>query len=42
MRSADRGEQGSYATLDQALQAVGSVDNWPIVVEPQLETQCQL
>ncbi len=31
------GEQGSYATLDQALQAVGSVDNWPIVVEPQLE-----
>lgn len=37
VRSADRGEQGSYATLDQALQAVGSVDNWPIVVEPQLE-----
>lgn len=37
VRDASRGEQGSYSTLDQALQAVGSVDAWPIVVEPQLE-----
>ena len=37
VRDVDRGEQESYATLDQALQAVGSVDGWPVVVEPQLE-----
>lgn len=38
VRDVERGEQDSYATLDQALLAIGSVDNWPVVVEAQLET----
>jgi len=35
--SSERGELGSYGTLDQALTAIGTVENWPVVVEPQLE-----
>ena len=31
------GEQRSFATLDEALAALGSVDNWPILVAAQLE-----
>ena len=37
VRDLERGELGSYATLDQALTAIGTVENWPVVVEPQLE-----
>ena len=31
------GEQRSFATLDEALVALGSVDNWPILVAAQLK-----
>ena len=37
VRDVERGELGSYGTLDQALTAIGTVDVWPVVVEPQLE-----
>jgi Domain of unknown function (DUF4390) len=37
VRDVERGELGSYATLDQALTAIGTVEGWPVVVEPQLE-----
>jgi hypothetical protein len=37
VRDALRGDQDSYPSLDQALQAIGSIDNWPVVVEPQLQ-----
>ncbi|MBV6425052.1 MAG: hypothetical protein NAOJABEB_02866 [Steroidobacteraceae bacterium] len=29
--------QESYATLHEALEAIGTVDDWPVLVEPQLE-----
>jgi len=37
VRDVEHGELGSYGTLDQALAAIGSVEAWPVVVEPQLE-----
>ncbi len=35
------GDQQTFATLDAALQYLGTVDAWPILVEPQLETGAQ-
>jgi Domain of unknown function (DUF4390) len=37
VRDPERGEVGSYAALEQAVQAIGNVDAWPVVVESQLE-----
>jgi hypothetical protein len=37
VRDAERGELGSYATFDQALTAIGTVDNWAVLVESQLQ-----
>ena len=37
VRDVERGELENFTSLDQALQAIGSVDNWPVVVEPQLD-----
>jgi hypothetical protein len=37
VRDGERGELGSYGSLDQALQAVGTIDSWPVAVEAQLE-----
>ncbi|MEY4762787.1 MAG: hypothetical protein RLZZ200_2643 [Pseudomonadota bacterium] len=37
VRDAERGELGSHASLDQALAAIGAVDNWPVIVESQLQ-----
>jgi hypothetical protein len=39
VRDTERGELGSFPTLDQALTAIGSVDTWPVVVEAQLEPE---
>lgn len=36
VRDAERGELGSYASLDQALGTIGTVDNWAVLVESQL------
>ena len=36
VRDTKSGDQESFATLDEALQYLGRVDAWPIVVEPQL------
>ena len=38
-RSGD--QQHSYATLEEALEALGTVDGWPILVEPQLDGEPQ-
>jgi Domain of unknown function (DUF4390) len=37
LRETGTGEQQVYTTLDQALVAAGEVENWPVVVEPQLD-----
>ena len=37
LREADRTEQESFTALDQALSAAGQVQQWPVVVEPQLD-----
>jgi len=37
VRDLERGELGSYASLDQALSAIGTVDNWAVLVESQLQ-----
>lgn len=37
LRETGTGEQQVYTTLDQALEAAGEVDSWPVVVEPQLD-----
>jgi hypothetical protein len=37
VRDARSGDQESFATLDEALQYLGKVDAWPILVEPQLD-----
>ena len=37
VRDTRSGDQESFATLDEALQYLGRVDAWPIVVEPQLD-----
>ncbi len=37
LRDGSRGEQDFYLALEQALLAIGVVENWPVVTEPQLE-----
>jgi hypothetical protein len=37
VREARSGDQESFATLEEALEALGKVDAWPILVEPQLD-----
>jgi hypothetical protein len=37
VRDTHSGDQESFATLDEALQYLGKVDAWPILVEPQLD-----
>lgn len=37
VRDVEHGEQNSYATLDQALSAIGAIDNWAVLLESQLE-----
>jgi hypothetical protein len=41
VRDPATGDQQSFATLDAALEYLGTVDDWPILVEPQLETGAQ-
>jgi hypothetical protein len=41
VRDPDSGDQQTFATLDAALQYLGTVDGWPILVAPQLETGAQ-
>jgi hypothetical protein len=41
VRDPASGDQQSFATLDAALQYLGTVDGWPILVEPQLEAGSQ-
>jgi hypothetical protein len=41
VRDPASGDQQTFATLDAALQYLGTVDMWPILVEPQLETGAQ-
>jgi hypothetical protein len=41
VRDLATGDQQSFATLDAALQELGTVDAWPILVEPQLEAGAQ-
>ncbi len=36
VRDARSGDQQSFATLEEALKQLGTVDGWPILVEPQL------
>jgi Domain of unknown function (DUF4390) len=37
VRDARSGDQESFATLEEALKQLGTVDGWPILVEPQLD-----
>ncbi len=37
VRDIKNGDQSSFATLDDALEFLGKVDAWPIIVEPQLD-----
>ena len=37
VRDARSGDQDTFATLDEALEFLGRVDAWPILVEPQLD-----
>src|SRR6185295_7737419 len=37
VRDARNGDQQSYASLEEALKQLGTVDGWPIIVEPQLD-----
>jgi hypothetical protein len=37
VRDAKSGDQDTFATLDDALDFVGKVNGWPILVEPQLD-----
>jgi Domain of unknown function (DUF4390) len=41
VRDPATGDQQTFATLDAALQYLGTVDDWPILVAPQLETGAQ-
>ncbi len=38
VRDAPEGEQRSFGTLESALEALGNVEGWPILVQPQLTT----
>jgi hypothetical protein len=37
VRDTKNGDQSTFATLDDALDYLGRVDAWPIIVEPQLD-----
>jgi len=37
VRDVRSGDQDTFATLDEALETLGKVDGWPILVEPQLD-----
>ena len=37
VRDVRSGDQDTFATLDEALEYLGKVDAWPILVEPQLD-----
>jgi hypothetical protein len=37
VRDPKNGDQSTFATLDDALDYLGKVDAWPIIVEPQLD-----
>ena len=37
VRDVRSGDQDTFATLDEALDSLGKVDGWPILVEPQLD-----
>lgn len=37
VRDARSGKQDSFATIEEALESLGRVDAWPILVEPQLD-----
>jgi len=37
VRDVRSGDQQSFATLEEALKQLGTVDGWPIIVEPQLD-----
>jgi len=39
--STDASEQHSYATLEEALEALGTVDAWPFLIAPQLSQNRQ-
>jgi hypothetical protein len=41
VRDPESGDQQTFASLDAALQYLGTVDGWPILVAPQLETGAQ-
>jgi hypothetical protein len=41
VRDPQTSDQQTFATLDAALQYLGTVEGWPILVEPQLETGAQ-
>src|ERR1700733_12734381 len=41
VRDPATGDQQTFATLDAGLQYLGTVDGWPILVAPQLETGAQ-
>jgi hypothetical protein len=38
VRDVRSGDQSTFATIDEALEFLGKVDAWPILVEPQLDT----
>jgi hypothetical protein len=38
LKQQESSEQQSFTTLDEALAAAGEVVNWPVVVEPQLDS----
>lgn len=37
VRDVRSGDQDTFATLDEALEYLGKVDGWPVLVEPQLD-----
>jgi len=37
VRDVRSGDQQSFPTLEEALRQLGTVDSWPILVEPQLD-----
>ena len=37
VRDVRSGDQDTFATLDEALESLGKVDAWPVLVEPQLD-----
>ncbi len=41
VREERSGEQASFTTLDQALDHLGTVDGWPIIVTPQLSDEAR-